>query len=115
MPTAVAAGLKAIKTTATEIGTTVRVDADQAKTLDARHRTGLAADRGHDQGERPDTYITFEDNFAAISKAVEDKDAAQGRRRRPPRSRRPPTPTWRSIPGEHPRATRRARRVRTSC
>jgi hypothetical protein len=76
---AVAAGLEAIKTTATAIGTAVAVDITQAKTLDTGIEPAWAKIEGTVKANDQDTYLTFEDNFAAISKAIEDGDAAKAK------------------------------------
>ena len=56
----------------------------------------------------PDTYITFEDNFAVLGDAIDSDDAAKAQAGGRRRSRRPPTRTWRST-----RVTSDARRARS--
>jgi hypothetical protein len=72
----VAAGLATLKTTATQAAAAVEAGSDNtAQTLDAKIEPTWQPIEGTIKANEPDSYITFEDNFAVMSNAVKDMDA----------------------------------------
>jgi len=73
----VAAGLAEIKATSAQIATTVEADAEQAGKLNDTIEPAWQPIEGTIKANDPDTYITFEDNFAALGDAIDSGDATQ--------------------------------------
>jgi len=76
---AVAAGLAQISATAARVATAVETGDDTASDLDETIEPKWQAIEGTIKENDADSYITFEDNFAVLSKAVKDEDGAQAK------------------------------------
>ena len=73
----VAAGLRTIKATASEIAATVEADAAAAKVLNDKIEPAWEPIEGTLKANDQDAYITFEDNFALLGDAVDSSDATK--------------------------------------
>jgi hypothetical protein len=72
---AVAAGLAALKSAFTQTADAVEAGAQMATSLQKTLQPAWEKVEGTIKANDPDAYITFEDQLAAMSNAVKDKDA----------------------------------------